>query len=78
MIRTQVQLTDEPAQALKTLSARTGLSIAELIRRSLDPILRGGLLLEQNRTQRALAVVGKFHSGHSNISAEHDLYLDEP
>ena len=46
MIRTQIQLTEDQAQALKELSAKTGLSIAELVRRGLAPLLRDGLSAE--------------------------------
>jgi hypothetical protein len=77
MIRTQVQLTEEQAQALKKLSAQTGLSIAELIRRALTPFLRDGLNGAEERRRRALAISGRFHSGHTDIAEEHDKYLDE-
>ena len=39
MIRTQIRLADEQAQALKALSNITGLSIAELVRRGLGPLV---------------------------------------
>ena len=75
MIRTQIQLTDEQARELKSLSARTGLSIAELVRRGLAPLLRGVAAADDERLTRALAVVGRFRSGQSDIAAEHDRYL---
>jgi len=75
MIRTQIQLTDDQAQALRALSAKTGLSIAELIRRGLVPLLRGGLAEHDERASRAAAVVGRFHSGKTDISVDHDQYL---
>src|SRR5438067_285473 len=67
MIRTQVQLTDDQARALKALSARTGLSIAELIRRGLVPVLENGLRGDEQRRRRAAAVIGRFHSGRTDI-----------
>ena len=75
MIRTQIQLTDDQAQALKALSARTGLSLAELVRRGLVPLLRGGLAEHDNRARRAADAVGRFHSGKTDISLDHDRYL---
>ena len=78
MIRTQVQLTDEQAQALKALSAKTGLSIAELVRRALVPMLRDGLTGDAERRRRATEIVGRFHSGKTDIAREHDRYLAEP
>ena len=78
MIRTQVQLTDEQAQVLKALSARTGLSIAALVRRALLPLLRDGLASDEERFRRASEIVGRFHSGKTDIAREHDRYLAEP
>ncbi|TME34989.1 MAG: ribbon-helix-helix domain-containing protein [Chloroflexi bacterium] len=77
MIRTQIQLTDDQAQALKALSAKTGLSIAELVRRGLAPLLRDGLSEHDERARRAAAAVGRFHSGRDDISSYHDRYLTD-
>jgi hypothetical protein len=75
MNRTQIQLTDDQAQALKALSAKSGLSIAELVRRGLVPLLRGGSIEHEQRARRAANVVGRLHSGETDISADHDRYL---
>src|SRR6266851_2895472 len=75
MIRTQIQLTDDQAQALKALSAKTGLSIAEVIRRGLVPLMRGGLAEQDDRARRAAAVAGRFHSEKTDVSVDHDRYL---
>ncbi len=40
MIRTQIQLTEAQAKALKELSRRENVSIARLIRQSLDQFLK--------------------------------------
>ena len=58
MIRTQIQLTDEQAQAPKSLSTKTGLSIAEFVRRGLVPLLLGGLAEHDGRDARRLLCVG--------------------
>jgi hypothetical protein len=78
MIRTQIQLTDDQAQALKALSAKTGLSIAELVRRGLIPLLRSGSTEHEVRARRAVEVIGRFHSGRTDISIHHDRYLADP
>ena len=39
MVRTQVSLTEEEYQAAKAEAARLGISLAELLRRSLRPLL---------------------------------------
>jgi hypothetical protein len=45
-----VQLTEEQARALNDLSARTGLSIPELNRRSLAPLLEANVTEEDTRS----------------------------
>jgi len=42
MRRTTIWLSDQQISELKTLSGRTGLAIAELIRRFIDEGLKGG------------------------------------
>ncbi len=77
MIRTQIQLTDEQAQSLKRLSAKEGKSVAELIRISVDNLLRAGRTQDPNiARQKALAVAGKL-SRPENLAEEHDKYLAE-
>lgn len=76
MERLQVQLTENQLQALRHLSATNGKSISELIRRGVDLYLAG--LQHSNREQqieRALRVAGKFSSGSSDGSAQHDRHL---
>jgi len=76
MVRTQIQLTEDQSQALKEKAAQESVSMAELIRRAVDHWLqaRDSIPLEVRR-QRALAVVGQFHSGKSDVSERHDEYL---
>ena len=78
MIRTQIQLTETQAKALREIARQRDLSIAELIRRGVDDILQSepGPTREE-RKRRALAAAGKFHSGLRDLSTAHDRYLDE-
>jgi hypothetical protein len=77
MIRTQIQLTDEQARALKRLSAKKGKSVAELIRSSVDDLIRrGGDIDQAELRQRALQAVGKLN-GPKNLAADHDQFLAE-
>jgi metal-responsive CopG/Arc/MetJ family transcriptional regulator len=78
MVRTQIQLTEEQAQILKDMSVENGVSMAELIRRSVDNYIRSAnwLTLEEKR-RRALSIVGIVSSGISDLAAEHDRYLAE-
>ncbi len=75
MLRTQIQLTEQQARAVKELAARRGVSMAELIREAVERIVKEGEDAEKWR--RASTIVGKFHSGQSDISVEHDKYLAE-
>ena len=74
MIRTQIQLTDEQFKMLKQVSASSGKSMAELIREAVD---RLGAVAGVDRRARAIAAVGGFHSGSSDVSASHDDELSE-
>ncbi|MGO9256586.1 MAG: ribbon-helix-helix protein, CopG family [Bryobacteraceae bacterium] len=76
MIRTQVQLTDRQLEALRQASAATGRSVADLIRQGVDQYLAGrSELAREERIERAIRVAGKFSSGRSDVSANHDKHL---
>lgn len=76
MIRTQVQLTNEQVGKLKALAITYDVSMAELIRRSVDDFLAARRPLDTGERKRhALAVIGRFHSGLSDVSVNHDRYL---
>jgi Ribbon-helix-helix protein, copG family len=76
MIRTQVQLTDRQLKALRHASSATGRSVADLIRQGVDQYLAGqsGLGREE-RIERAISLAGKFSSGLTDVSANHDRHL---
>ncbi|MBE7556515.1 MAG: CopG family transcriptional regulator [Anaerolineales bacterium] len=78
MIRTQIQLTEEQSQTLKEMAQERGVSMAELIRQSIDNFIRtrNQPTLEEKR-RRALSIVGQFASGVPDLSTEHDRYLAE-
>jgi DNA-binding XRE family transcriptional regulator len=78
MIRTQIQLTEPQAAALRAMSAARQVSMAELIRISIDAFVqresgssRAALLA------RAKSVAGEFDSGLSDVSTNHDHHLAE-
>ena len=76
MIRTQIQLTEEQSQEIKSIAEREDLSMAELIRRAVDDWLaRYGDAVSQAKKERALAVVGRYRSGLSDVAENHDEYL---
>ena len=78
MVRTQIQLTEEQAKALKKLASSRHLSIAELIRQGVDAVLRSNVIVDaEEKRKRAIAIAGRFSSGKRDISKEHDKYLAE-
>ena len=79
MIRTQIQLTETQARDLKALAKQRRVSMAELIRRGIDQYLRneGLVISDEERRRRALSIVGKWDSGLTDISVNHDKYLEE-
>ncbi len=78
MIRMQVQLTEEQLEGLRAMASAEGVSVAELIRRGADMVLAGrGSVSREERVRRALSIAGKFRSGETDISVNHDKYLAE-
>ena len=62
MIRTQIRITPEQARALKRLAAKEGKSVAELIRISLNAMLRTrGIRDESDLRRRARVAAGKLN-----------------
>lgn len=78
MVRTQIQLTEEQASSLKKMADQYHVSVAELIRRGVDHLLKSAFLINpEERKKRAIATAGKFRSGKRDISVKHDRYLEE-
>ena len=78
MIRTQIQLTESQAKALRKLSNAEHVSVAELIRRSVDNLIKSSAIMDADQMRnRAIAAVGRFHSRKTDISENHDKYLAE-
>jgi hypothetical protein len=75
MIRTQVQLTEEQVGALRRLAAQRGVSLAELVRQGVERLLVESE--EAERWQRASELVGRYRDEASDLSVNHDRYLDE-
>jgi len=78
MVRTQIQLTEEQARSLREIARARDSSIAELIRTSVDGVLRSepGPSREERR-RRAIAAAGTFHSGVTDLSTDHDRHLGD-
>ena len=79
MQRTQVQLTEEQDRGLDELSRIRRVSKSELVRQAVDQLLAQGVVSRSpdERRQRALAVVGRHRSGHTDTGRNHDDVLTE-
>ena len=78
MIRTQIQLTQEQWKELKKIAAARHLSIAELVRQSVDQLIRSPENQRIDQYHRlSVEIVGKYKSGSSDVSANHDKYLSD-
>jgi Arc/MetJ-type ribon-helix-helix transcriptional regulator len=78
MVRTQIQLSEEQARALKDLAAKYHVSMAELIRQAVDDWLRSADTVDrEERKRRAIAAAGRFRSELTDLSTAHDRYLVE-
>jgi hypothetical protein len=78
MIRTQIQITEEQAAILRTLSIERRCPIAELIRMSIDSFVQreAGISGDRKRA-KAKSAAGRFASSCTDISTEHDRYFAE-
>jgi len=79
MERVQIQLKAEQLLALRRRSASTGRSVAALVRDAVGQWIAADDRAPERARQieRALGVVGRFHSGRGDIAEAHDRYLDE-
>lgn len=76
MIRTQIQLSEAQAETLKRLAQQRRVSIAELIRKSIDLYLKStGKEHPSEQKARAKAIAGQFSSCAHDIARQHDKHL---
>jgi len=76
MRRLQIQLTEEQTRRLREVATSRNESMAGTIREAVEQYLTGKPKREA-LFKKALAAVGKYRSGKSDISQEHDRYLAE-
>lgn len=79
MVRTQIQLEERQAEMLKQIAAERELSVAELIRRSIDTYLASipPRTSREDQRERAIRAAGQFRSGVTDLGENHDRYLEE-
>ena len=77
-VRTQIQLTEEQARALKARARDEERSMADLVRESVSEYLvRRPARDRRALLARARALTGQFHSGYPDVAENHDRHLDE-
>lgn len=74
--RTQISLTAEQARRLRGLASKRRTSMAALIREDVDRAYPPSDRVDE-RWSKALAAVGGFRSGASDVSLEHDRELGD-
>lgn len=73
MVRTQIQLTEQQSAALRAMAVARHVSVAELIRISVDHfVTREAVSSREAIVARAKAVVGRFASDTNDGSTAHD------
>ena len=78
MVRTQIQLTEEQAAALKRIARARGCSQAELVRQGVELVIgKDPSVSAEELRRRAAAISGKFSSGRRDLSGKHDRHLAE-
>lgn len=79
MLRTQIQLTEDQARRLRRLASREGVSMAEMVRQSIDRLLNDEARHPAARYRRAAALIGAFpdRDGAKDLSRHHDEYIGQ-
>ena len=77
-MRTQIQLTEAQARALRSQARLQQRSMADLARESVSEYLGRRRAVDRDETaRRALALAGWFRSGCRDLAADHDQFLAE-
>ena len=78
MVSTEVKLTDEQSAALEKLAKELHIPLADLILKGVDHVLQSiRTIPSEEQKQRARSIAGRFRSGLSDLSKQHDKYLAE-
>ncbi len=78
MVRTQIQLTEKQSKALKQLARKEEVSMAEVIRCTLDGVVERRRIPDREELKRrALAAIGSVYSDITDMSERRDDYLVE-
>ncbi len=80
MVQRVVELTEEQAEKLDELSRQMNVPAQELLHNAVDALLRTPITRARptdEQRRRALAIGGKYRSGLTDLSLNHDKYWAE-
>jgi Arc/MetJ-type ribon-helix-helix transcriptional regulator len=78
MARTTVRLSEQQAQQVRALAAQRGVSMAEIIRESIDAFAAASQRPSgQELRERSSLAIGIGRSGLGDLATNHDAYLAE-
>jgi hypothetical protein len=75
MVRTQIQMEKDQIEWLRTKAKERRMSVSQLIREGVEFYRTHEERLPEDKKKKALAAVGRYASGISDISEKHDDYL---
>jgi len=75
MLRTQVQIAEDQIRWLREKAKVRGVSVSQLIREGVEFYRRHEDRLPEDKKKRALAAIGRYASGESDIAEHHDDHL---
>jgi hypothetical protein len=77
MLRTQIQIEEDQIKWLRDRAKERGVSVSQLIREGVDFYRKYEDRIPEDKKKKALAAIGRYASGVSDISEKHDDYLAE-
>lgn len=77
MIRTQIQMENDQIEWLRAQARARGVSVSQLIREGITLFRADQERFPEDKKKKALAAIGRFSSGNSDVSERHDDYLAE-
>ena len=75
MLRTQIQFEEDQIKWLKDKARERGVSVSQLIREGVEFYRKYKDRFSEDQKMKALAAIGRYASGVSDISEKHDEYL---
>ncbi|MCD6298171.1 MAG: ribbon-helix-helix protein, CopG family [Deltaproteobacteria bacterium] len=75
MIRTQIQMEEDQMNWLRVEAKERGVSVSQLVREGVALFRTQEERFPEDKKKKALAAIGRFSSGVSDVSERHDDYL---